>query len=339
MYNVAAITGGKNAPAAIYRFRALVEFLAEEGVVMKELCPFIPKYPPKSTVLRPPWLVAALCERLTFLYKAYGYDAVILQRELVSTLPTIERLLPGNKILDVDDAIYMHRKGWAAKNAARASIGVVCGNEYLAENFSKWNSRIAIIPTGVDVRQMTPVQSRMQATEQKVIGWIGTPGNLSYVDAISSSLITVLDQHPDTELRIVTSSAQAIPTSLRSHANFVKWYPGVEFDELPSWSVGIMPLTDDEWTRGKCSFKLLQYLSAGIPAVASPVGMNVEVMDKGSVGYLAKTPDDWVEGLVAILSDSSLNFRMGLAGRRVAEECYSLEVVAQSWRRVLDSWL
>lgn len=339
MHNIAAITGGKNVPSSIYRFRSLVEVLEAEGVILKELCPLIAKYPPKSLFMRPPWLLAAILERLTFLYRTYGYDAVILQRELISTLPTIERLLPGKKILDVDDAIYLQRGGLAAKNAAQASIGVVCGNEFLAETFSQWNSRIAVIPTGVDIRRMSPDPSRLTVEKEKIIGWIGTPGNLSYVDTISNSLIAVIKGIPNTQLRIVTSHPEAIPPSLRAHSKFVKWYPGIEFDELPSWSVGIMPLADDEWTRGKCSFKLLQYLSAGVPAVVSPVGMNIEVMRKGLIGYLAKTPNQWVEGLGAILSNPLLNESMGLAGRKVAEDFYSLEVVAQYWRRVLDSWL
>ena len=339
MYKVAAITGGKNAPAAIYRFRSIAEPLAKVGVCLHEICPRIPKHPPSTIAARPFWLILALLERLTFIYKTTGYDAVVLQRELISTLPTIEKILPGNKILDVDDAIYMHKRGWAAKNAAQASIGVVCGNEVLADHFSQWNSKIEIIPTGVDVGKMKVEPNRLTSTERRVIGWIGTPGNLPYVDAISDSLVAVVKQNKNFELRIVTSSSEAIPFSLKPYATFVKWYPGIEFDELPSWSVGIMPLADDEWTRGKCSFKLLQYLSAGIPAVASPVGMNVEVLSEGSGGCLARSKSEWIDALLMILNDSEYNYRMGLVGRRIVEERYSLSVIANKWRYVLDKWL
>lgn len=339
MYKVAAITGGRTAPSAIYRIRAIRQALGEVGVDLREICPRISKYPPKSNLVRPFWLAGALLERLTFVQRVVGYDAVILQRELISTLPTIEKLLPGNKILDVDDAIYLRRMGLAAKHAARAAIGVVCGNEVLAEKFSNWNQKIEIIPTGVDVLKMQVNSSRLSVGERRVIGWIGTPGNLAYVNSIAESLITVLEKNRNYELRIVTSDKKSIPSVLSGYANFVQWYPGVEFVELPVWSLGIMPLDDNEWTRGKCSFKLLQYLSAGIPAVASPVGMNVSVMSKGAVGYLARTRDEWVDSMISILSSESLNLAMGLRGREVAEENYSLQVVAKQWRAVLDRWL
>lgn len=339
MYNIAAITGGKTAPSAIYRFRSIIDALDEEGIKLQEICPYFPKYPPKSTVARPFWLAAALLERLTYIYKTSGYDAIILQRELISTLPTIEKLLPGNKILDVDDAIYLYKRGWAARNAAEASIGVVCGNQVLAEKFSEWNKNIEIIPTGVDVERMQVQPNRLEFDQRRIIGWIGTPGNLAYVDKISDSLITVLKENKNSELRIVTSHKEAIPSSLQPYATFVQWYPGIEFEQLPNWSVGIMPLAYDEWTRGKCSFKLLQYLSAGIPAVASAVGMNIEVMGKGKAGYLAKNNDEWAEALFALLSDDKTNLAKGLEGRLIAEEYYSLTVIARRWREVLDKWL
>lgn len=339
MYNIAAITGGKTAPSAIYRFRSIIDALDEEGINLQEICPYFPKYPPKSTVVRPFWLAAALLERLTYIYKTSGYDAIILQRELISTLPTIEKLLPGNKILDVDDAIYLNKRGWAARNAAEASIGVVCGNQVLAEKFSQWNNNIEIIPTGVDIEKMQVQPNRLDIDQRRVIGWIGTPGNLGYVDEIADSLITVLTENKNTELRIVTSHKEAIPSSLQPYATFVQWYPGIEFQQLPSWSVGIMPLADDDWARGKCSFKLLQYLSAGIPAVASAVGMNIEVMNKGTAGYLARSNDEWTDGLLALLADDETNLKKGLNGRVIAEENYSLPVIASRWREVLDKWL
>lgn len=339
MYNIAAITGGKNEPSAIYRFRSIIKALNDQGINLQEICPYFPKYPPKNSIARPFWLAAALLERLTYIYKTSGYDAVILQRELISTLPTIEKLLPGNKILDVDDAIYLYKRGWAAKNVAKASIGVVCGNHVLAENFSKWNKNIEVIPTGVDVEKMKVQSNRLDINERRIIGWIGTPSNLNYVNDIADSLINVLKENKNSELRIVTSHKDAIPSSLQPYARFVQWYPGIEFEQLPLWSVGIMPLANDEWTQGKCSFKLLQYLSAGIPAIASPVGMNVEVMNKGAAGYLATNNDEWTDVLLAILSDDKTNLMKGVQGRLIVEENYSLTVVAQRWREVLEKWL
>lgn len=339
MYKICAITGGKNDPSAIYRFRSIITALENQGINLQEICPYISRYPSNSSIARPFWLAAALLERLIYIYKTAGYDAIILQRELISTLPTIEKLLPGNKILDVDDAIYLNRRGWAAKNAAQASIGVVCGNQVLAEKFLQWNKNIEIIPTGVDIEQMKILPDRLNSNERRIIGWIGTPSNIAYLDKIAASLLKVLNENKKIELHIVTSDKEAIPALLKSHAKFIKWYPGIEFKELPTWSVGIMPLADNEWTKGKCSFKLLQYLSAGIPAVASDVGMNVDVMTRGAAGYLVKNNNEWTDALLSILTDEKSNFTMGLEARKIAEENYSLAVIAYKWREVLDKWL
>lgn len=336
-YRVAAITGGKNVPSAIYRIRALRLPLAGLGVSMTEFCPVFDKYPPRNKFLRPVWLASALLERISYVFRTRGFDATILQRELISTIPTLEKILPGPKILDVDDAIYLRRNGRAAKNAAEAAIGVVCGNEILADVFSRWNKNIEIVSTGVDVGAMPMIRNRAEGA--LTVGWIGTPANMRYVDSISGSILMALKTVKGSRLRIVTSDKHAIPSSLRSVAEFVKWMPGIENVEIPSWSVGIMPLVDDEWARGKCAFKMLQYMAAGIPVVVSPVGMNQKIIDSASIGYAPLSGSEWTDAIVELLLNDSLNTKMGVEARLYVEKFYDLSVIAKKWEKVLDGWL
>lgn len=333
-----AITGGQDVPSRRFRIHALVPYLRDVGIQMTELCPRIPRHPPVARSLRGPWLLAALLERATFIGRARGHDAVVLQRELISTLPTFEHLLPGPRILDVDDAIYLRRGGHAARHAARASVGVVCGNSYLADHFSSWCDRVAIIPTGIDTEALRPQESR-EPGMPPVIGWIGTSANLTHLDAVAASLERVLASVPGSTLHIISDQPDAIPARLMPSVRFTRWRPGIETTELPGWTVGIMPLSDSDWTRGKCSFKLLQYLAAGIPVVASPVGMNCDVLAQADVGHLARSDDDWVDALKELLTDEERAGVMGANGRMLVEQRYGLTRIARQWREVAERWL
>lgn len=334
-----AITRSGVAPSGWYRIGVLKQVFEAQGIFINEITPKIPSLPPHEKYKRPAWLVAAIFERLTYLSRLKETDVTILQRELISTIPTVERLLPGKLILDVDDAIFLNKRGLAAINAAKASVGVVCGNAYLAEYFSKYNSNIKIIPTGVDVNKMAVDLYRLSTSQKKIIGWIGTPGNLKYFEPIIPALVALLKDFGDeVELRIVTSHFSAIPIELQKVCNFVRWYPGIEFDELPRWTLGLMPLSNDPWTRGKCAFKMLQYMSAGIPVVVSPVGMNTDVLKLGQLGYAPESVEAWYESIKELIESESINYQFGINARHVAERNFSLESIVARWLNVFSEW-
>lgn len=337
---VNAVIARKESPAGWYRLQVLNELLAEKGVDFDVITPKISSFPPAESVKRPSWLIRVFLERISYIHKLRGADVTILQRELVSTLPSVERLLPGKIILDVDDAIFLHKRGYAAKNAAKASVGVVCGNSYLADYFSKYNNNIQIIPTGVNVSGMKIDQNRLSSNGKRIVGWLGTVGNLAFFDPIIADLKALLmEKKNEVEFRIITSDESAIPSDLRPYCKFVKWYPGIEFVELPRWSIGLMPLADTEWAKGKCSFKMLQYMSAGVPVVVSTVGMNNEILNKGNIGFGAKTGSEWYSAIKTLLDDDSLNLKLGKEARAVTEKDYSLESVVDKWLKTFDLWL
>ncbi len=330
---IAAITGGKNEPSRRFRIHALKPDLEACGIQLDELCPRISKYPPKRKILRPLWFISALAERSTYTWRARGFDAVILQREMISTIPTIERLIPGPKVLDVDDAIYMHRGGVASRNCAHVCELIVCGNDWLADHFSKWHNNIEIIPTGVDVTQLMPLP--IGKVGNPVVGWIGTSGNLRFLEPFAKSIASALSRVDGAVLHIVSDSIDPVPQELRPFVRFTHWRPGIENDVLPGWTVGIMPLPDNDWSRGKCAFKLLQYLAAGIPVVASPVGVNKLILDSGCFGFAANSGNDWADSLVYLMSNRDFCFLSGQKGREFVKEKYSLSTVADSWARIL----
>ena len=335
-----AITRSGVAPSGWYRIGALKSAFEIKGIEINEIIPKVSSLPPVKKIHRPGWFLAALLERLSYLRRLKKNDITILQRELISTIPTIERLLPGRLLLDVDDAIFLNKKGYAAINAAKACVGVVCGNIHLADYFSKYNKNISIIPTGVDIDRMVVKKTRTNSDCKKIIGWIGTASNLENFNHIIPYLVALLRERKNqVDFRIVTSHASAIPFELRQYSTFVKWYPGIEFDEIPNWSLGLMPLIDSPWTRGKCSFKMLQYMSAGIPVVASPVGMNSDVLAKGKFGFGAVSGDDWYSAIEELINNESLNNKFGLEARHIVEENYSLEIVVDKWLEVLENWL
>lgn len=338
-FNIGAITGGVDVPSRRFRIEALVPHLERRGVKVTELCPAISAYPPaRSLFIRPPWFFVALAERLTYIARARGFDAIVLQRELISTLPTIERLIPGPRILDVDDAIFLHRRGLAAKSVATSALGVVCGNGFLAEHFSQWNDNVTVIPTGVDTEKLRPRPSYGREWP-KIVGWIGTSGNMCYLEPVAAAIRRSIKGVSGAEFHVISDSIETLPEELKPIAHFTRWYPGIEREHLPKWSVGLMPLTPGDWERGKCAFKLLQYLAAGVPAVASPVGMNVEVMGKKEVGFLADDGKAWEEAIVDLLTDEAGAQKLARNARQLVEADYCLTVISAKWRKVLDQWL
>jgi glycosyltransferase involved in cell wall biosynthesis len=330
-----AITGGENVPSRRFRIDVLAPFLAKQNIELTELCASISSYPPSSQLLRLPWFVGALAERFTMLHRSRGYDVVILQRELISTLPTLERLLPKPLVLDVDDAIYLHRDGRTAEYIASSCSLVVCGNHYLAEKFLQWNPNVVVIPTGVDTDQLRPIVSRDITDSPSIIGWIGTSGNFVYLESIEPALTKVLSCFPKTRFQIISNKFPAFLNHLGEQLDFRLWRPGIENELLPRFSVGIMPLADTEWARGKCAFKMLQYMAAGVPVVVSPVGINREIVDIHDVGLTAVSQSEWTEALSMFLITPNSRARAGENGRRVAESKYSLSSVADQWRVAL----
>ena len=326
--NVCAFTGGFQIPSARFRLRQMISCLESEGVNVKELVPFVSSYPPRAKILRPLWGVLALLNRLPGVISSYNYDLVFLQREMISTFSTLEKFTNHPRVLDIDDAIWLHRGGKFARELVALSDGVICGNNYISSWASLYNNKISVIPTAVDSHRFTPESGKNQRSGEFIIGWSGTSGGFNYLYRIEKALANLVKVRENIKIRIVSDRPPEFRLLPDHKVEFIKWSPKIEVQAIRGMSVGIMPLDNSEWSKGKCSFKMLTYMACGIPVVVSSVGMNTDVLSKGNCGYGVSSRQDWEDALLSLLDNEYLSSEMGGEGRKIIENCYSIEVVA-----------
>ena len=244
-------------------------------------------------------------------------------------------------VFDYDDAIYYRRPRWPGqepdrswwrrtKFAATCRITdlVLAGNSILADHASPFADRVAVLPTPVDAESYPPVAPASR--NGRTLVWIGLPENLPYLELARPALTALVREYPDLRLRIVSSDFPRWPEIPMER---VTWSEKTEVQALSTADIGLMPLTDDDWTRGKCAFKLLQYMAASLPCVASPVGVNREIVLEGKTGFLASTPDQWTDSLRLLLDSPSLRAELGEHGRRRVLADYDQRILAS---RVAD---
>jgi glycosyltransferase involved in cell wall biosynthesis len=292
----------------------------------------------------------AYARRTGQLLRAGQADLLWLEKEALPWLPwVIERaLLPRYVplVVDYDDAVFhqydQHRSPFVRrllgrkldKLMASASL-VTAGNRYLADRATAAGAlRVEIVPTVVDLTAYTR-RPRPSSEAAPTIGWIGTPSTWT---EYMTPIMPILEQTAEASgARIVAVGAGRAAAASALLEN-LPWAEDSEVARIHAMDIGIMPLTDTPWARGKCGYKLIQYMACGIPVIASPVGVNAEIVEHGVNGLLASSDAEWVEALRTLLHDPALRARMGEAGRRKVERDYSLQVwgprVAQLLRDV-----
>lgn len=251
-------------------------------------------------------------------------------------------------VFDFDDAIWLRRPRRPgapaqATGVARRKFDSICaaadltiaGNEVLAERARPVARRVEIVPTPVDVDRYPAPDAARPGNRPPVLVWIGMPENVAYLDTVRPALETAAAEHPGLTLRVVSSQAPSWNGSpLR--VEHVPWSRRAEIPALVDADAGLMPLTDDPWTRGKCAFKLLQYMAAGLPCIASPVGANLDAVEDGATGILAGDVEAWTAALRTLLADPDLRRRMGRAGRVRVEERYARAVLGPRTAALLE---
>ncbi|MGC2743995.1 MAG: glycosyltransferase [Candidatus Angelobacter sp.] len=329
MIRVGAFTTGKNVPASRFRVRQYISDLKQYGVELSEFYPRAGGYPPERKWTRPFWAVASLAGRMPDIVRSFNYDVTLLQREMLSTFLTLEPFTKRPRVLDVDDAIWLNRGTSFARKLAAISDAVICGNSFLAEYFRQWNSNITILPTAVNTKRFAPLAAKPFG-DSPVIGWSGNRSGFTDLKMIEAALRTVLAKYPKARLRVMADERPALDVPAHQ-LEFVPWSPQVEVQTIQSMDVGIMPLRDTLWSRGKCSYKMLLYMSCGVPVVVSPVGMNAEILELGSIGEAANGTDDWIGALEAVIDNPKGAATMGEQGREVALKHFSVEALAKKF--------
>lgn len=292
------------------------------------------------------WLAArGYARRVHALLDAGSFSVIVIHCELFPYLPALfEHVLRWRRIpyvLDFDDAIFhnydQHRRfliryllGNKVASVIRGAAGVIAGNEYLASYARRHNSQVEVLPTVVDVERYDRERRAKRSTDFTV-GWIGSPSTAAYLRDLQPALAQFFARVAG-RLVLVGSG----PTDLKGVPVEVHpWSESTEITELSDFDLGIMPLPDTPWTRGKCGFKLIQYMAANLPVVASPVGVNATLVDHGANGFLASSTLDWVAALEGLARDPVLRSAMGQAGREKVARQYDLRSVSPKLVRVL----
>jgi glycosyltransferase involved in cell wall biosynthesis len=262
-------------------------------------------------------------------------DVTVLHQIKLSALEArLFALFSRRSVFDVDDAIYVRkprrlgeapdesiwrkRKFWAT---CRLVDVVAAGNEVLADVARMAAREVRILPTSVDVDAYLP--SRAGEAAAPIIVWIGSPENLTYLEMVRPALARLTQRHPALKVRIICSR---FPAWQDINVEQIVWSEAGEALSLAQAHIGIMPLSDDAWARGKCAFKLLQYMAAALPCVASPVGANREAVIDGYNGFHAVDAAQWEERLERLIVSSELRATQGANGLRHARERYAMSV-------------
>jgi glycosyltransferase involved in cell wall biosynthesis len=247
-------------------------------------------------------------------------------------------------IFDFDDAIWLadvssqnRHLAWLKSRKKtgeliRASREVIAGNQYLADYARRFNAHTTVIPTTIDTEYHRPLE-RPRRDAAICIGWTGSHTTVPYFHAFSPVLEQLKARYgARIRFKLIGDPTYRNPAlDLQGHP----WRLENEVEDLNDLDIGIMPLPDDEWTRGKCGFKGLQYMACGIPAVMERVGVNPEIVRDGENGFLATSPQEWLEKLSELVESEELRRRLGAAGRQTVIDRYSVQSQKQAYLDVL----
>ena len=271
-------------------------------------------------------------QRQQDLQRVLDFDLVLIQKGIFTGLTaSFECQIAARRpvVFDFDDAIWLPRQGGnrilrrlhregAVQEILRRATAVIAGNEFLADYARRFTGNVTVVPSAVDTMRYR------QNTGTATVGWIGSRSTLPYL----RSLAPVFHELGITP-RVIAAGMPDFP------ADFRQWQIETEVDELAGLGIGVAPLPDNQWERGKCGVKILQYMASGLTVVASPVGVQRELVHDGVTGFLATTPIEWRDRLRQLIDDAALRQRLGAAGRALAAERYDVTVAVERVAKVL----
>jgi len=313
-----------------YRIEAFAGAMAERGLHLE------------ATPLR-----RGTAARLRQLRATRHADAVILQRKLLPLWQLgLLRRSARWLIYDVDDAVFQ-RDSYSPKGPdstmrmARfwatvfAADGVIVGNDYLRDRVADLvePEKVHLIPTCLEPTWYRPAKHVRRGPNTRLV-WIGQRSMLPSLQRAAEHLAAAARQLPGLELRVICDHTIDLPGV---NVVFRRWSSATEAAELADGDIGVNWLADDSWSRGKCGLKVLQYMAAGLPVVANPVGMNASMVTQGQSGFLASNPRQWADAVARLAEDPALRCRMGRAGRELVERRYGVANWGPAFAAAIDS--
>ena len=294
-------------------------------------------------------ILGSFWRRFILMFRLINADYIFIHREASMIGPPvfewfIAKILRKKYIFDFDDAIWLpnysatnakfHRLKayWKTKWIIKWAHTVTAGNEYLKTYAEQFNNNVQIIPTTIDLVNVHNKKTDY-TTSNINIGWTGTHTTMHYLDEIVP-LLQSLEKDYSFSFTVISNLPPAF--ELKS-LQFVKWNKETEIEDLAKFSIGIMPLIDNEWAEGKCGFKGLQYMALGIPAILSPVGVNSTIIQNGVNGFLCSTEDEWKSQLIALFESNELRQKIGEEGYKTVTESYSVEANLPHYKKLFQS--
>ncbi len=349
----------ENMPSTRYRLAQLAPALAERGISLT-LSPFVSPEEHRrargghGAVAAARAVLGAFRRARAVLAGADRYDVVLIQRGigLLREGRLLARLVDTHVplVYDFDDAVYLRQQGgrrWVetlrdpegtTRAFCRAAGVVIAGNEHLA-TFARaavgpgGAGRVRVLPSVVDTDRFVPGDRRGGEGGVPTLGWVGSDSTVSYLEALAPALLELARRVAH---RLVVVAGGRRPQLPGVSYDYVTWRPQTEVSHFQELDVGLYPLDDTPWSRGKCGFKALQYLACGAPCVASPVGVLREIVRPGETGLHATGSEAWVDACARLLSDAAERTRMGERGRALVEERYSVRWAAPRLAAALE---
>ncbi len=318
---------GRNVASSRYRILQYLPYLNRENI-KTEVADFARKASEWPKVLK----------------KVRKSDVLVIQRKQIGFMKTKMLKKISRKIVyDFDDTLWVksarHGKNQSMSRNLKfkwmvdLADEVIAGNTFLAERALKYNPNVTVIPTPLDLSRYS-IRSYPNTSDEVIIGWIGAHGSIHYLKRIIPILEKIHAMNPKIRLKVICDT---FPSSRTLPIEKVTWNEKTEVDHLKTMDIGLMPLMEDEWSRGKCGLKVLQYFAVGIPAVATPVGINRDIVKDGETGFWARTEKEWIDRILLLASDPSLRRTMGLKARETVENYYSVEACYPIFKKVLTA--
>lgn len=337
-----------------FRFEQYYRVLDEKGIAYT-IKPFLREeiwnilYLPGRFPRKAMAILGGLFRRFFLLFQLGKYDVIFIHREATPIGPPFfeyfaSRWLKKKLVYDFDDAIWIPNyseansgfsflKGYSnVKHICSWASVISCGNQYLCSYARQYNDKAEIVfnPTTIDTENLHN-RVKKQDSERLVIGWTGSHSTIRYLH----DLIPVIQKlENEFEFDFVVISDLPLEVEMKSLV-FRKWKKESEIEDLLEFNMGVMPLLDDKWAKGKCGFKALQYMSLGIPALVSPVGVNTDIVDDGINGYICESADDWEKALRLLLSNRETLKQISINTRSKIEQAYSVKSNTPNFLHIL----